>query len=57
MDQYFASQVPTQQNQYTGYFKDKNLVFITAEGFSYATIDKERTPALYKLSHNGFRCV
>ena len=54
MDQYFASQVPTQQNQYTGYFKDKNLVFITAEGFSYATIDKERTPALYKLSHNGF---
>ncbi len=54
MDQYFASQTPTQQNQYTGYFKDKNLVFITAEGFSYATIDKERTPALYELSHNGF---
>lgn len=54
MDQYFASQVPTQQNQYTGFFKDKNLIFITAEGFSYATIDKDRTPALYKLSHNGF---
>ena len=54
MDQYFASQVPTQQNQYTGLFKDKNLIFITAEGFSYATIDKDRTPALYKLSHNGF---
>lgn len=54
MDQYFASQVPTQQNQYTGFFKDKNLIFITAEGFSYATIDKDRTPALYTLSHNGF---
>ena len=54
MDQYFASQAPTQQNQYTGLFKDKNLIFITAEGFSYATIDKDRTPALYKLSHNGF---
>ena len=54
MDQYFASQTATLQNEYTGYFEGKNLIFITAEAFSYATIDAERTPALYELANNGF---
>lgn len=51
---YFASSNPTNQNDYTGYFKDKNLVFILAEGFNSITVSEELTPTLYKLSHNGF---
>ncbi len=54
MDEYFSSQTPTKQNQYTGLFKDKNLIMLTAESFSYVVIDKERTPALYELANNGF---
>lgn len=54
MDQYFASQKPTKKNEYTGLFEGKNLIMITAEAFSYAVIDEERTPALYELANNGF---
>ena len=54
MDQYFSSQNPTQQNEYTGLFEGKNLIFITAEAFSYAVIDEELTPTLYMLANNGF---
>ncbi len=54
LDQYFAAQEATQQNEYTGLFEGKNLIFITAEAFSGAIIDSELTPALYELSTNGF---
>lgn len=54
MDAYFSSQEPTSQNAYTGMFAGKNLIFITAEAFSTAAIDPERTPTLYQLSTNGF---
>ncbi|MCD8145314.1 MAG: sulfatase-like hydrolase/transferase [Oscillospiraceae bacterium] len=54
MDQYFSSQTPTKQNEYTGLFEGKNLIFITAEAFSYAVIDEERTPTLYMLANSGF---
>jgi len=51
---YFKNQTPTNQNDYTGYFKDKNLVFILAEGFNSIAVSKELTPTLYKLTNNGF---
>lgn len=51
---YFKNQEPTNQNEYTGYFKDKNLVFILAEGFNSIAVDKDLTPTLYKLVNNGF---
>ena len=54
MHEYFGSLTPSQQNQYTGMFKDKNLIFITAEAFSPYVISEELTPTLYKLSHEGF---
>ena len=54
MDKYFSGQSPTQQNEYTGLFEGKNLIFITAEAFSYAVIDEELTPALYMLANSGF---
>ena len=47
MHNYFSSKTASQQNEYTGMFKGKNLIQITAEAFSpYVT--------LYKLTHEGF---
>lgn len=54
MNNYFSSQTPTSQNEYTGLFEGYNLVFIVAEGFSGAVIDPELTPTLYKMSTEGF---
>ncbi len=54
MDQYFSSQEPTQQNEYTGMFEGKNLIFLVAEGFSGYIIDEELTPAMYQLANTGF---
>ncbi len=51
---YFDSVSPTNKNEYTGIFKGYNVIFLTAEGFSGYMIDKELTPTLYKLSHEGF---
>lgn len=54
LNNYF-SQVPgTRQNEYTGRFKDYNLIYICAESFSPAAVDPEYTPTLYKLTHEGF---
>lgn len=44
----------TRKNEYTAAFKGKNLITICAEAFSPYVIDKELTPVLYKLSHEGF---
>lgn len=54
MHQYFDSQVPTLQNEKTGIFAGKNLVFITAESLAPYAIDPVYTPTLYKLQHEGF---
>ena len=54
MHQYFKNQVITNKNEYTGLFKDKNLIYITAEGFSPIAVNEEVTPTLYKLANNGF---
>lgn len=52
--EYFKSSSSTNQNDYTGYFKDKNLIFILAEGFNQIAVDPDLTPTLYKLTHQGF---
>ena len=52
--QWFAQREPTPENLWTGYFEGKNLVWIVAEGFSTLAMDPERTPTLWKLSHQGF---
>lgn len=54
MHKYFASLEPTKTNEYTGYFKGKNLIYITAEGFTSKMISPELTPILYKMSTEGF---
>lgn len=51
---YIINTAPTNKNEYTGYFKEKNLIFILAEGFNSIAVDKNLTPTLYKLSNSGF---
>lgn len=55
MHEYFSQmELASKQNRFTGYFKGKNLIFITLEGFSHKVIDPELTPTLYKIANNGF---
>ena len=54
MHKYFKSVEPTEKNKYTGLFKGKNLIFITAEAFDTIAIDKDITPTLYKMANNSF---
>ena len=52
---YFANLPPTGKNEYTGMFEGYNLILICAESFSpAAVVDEELTPALWKLTHEGF---
>ena len=54
MHEYFGSREPTAKNEYTGMFEGKNLIFLTAEGFSSYAADPELTPTLYALANSGF---
>lgn len=54
MHEYFKSVAPTEKNKYTGMFKGKNLIFITAEAFDTIAIDENITPTLYKMANNSF---
>lgn len=55
LHQFFASEEPTYQNEYTGMFEGYNLITITAEGFYPYAIDEELTPTLYKMMNEGFQ--
>lgn len=55
MDNYFKEVKPTEKNKYTGKYKGFNLIQITAESFSPYAIDKELTPTLYRLAHEGYQ--
>ena len=54
LHEYFNNTEPTEKNEYTGLFKDKNLIFITAEAFDTIAIDENITPTLYKMANNSF---
>jgi len=54
MHVYFKNTFPSNKNEYTGMFKDKNLIFITAEAFDTIAIDEKLTPTLYKIANNSF---
>lgn len=51
---YLMNRDATNKNEYTGIFEGKNLIYILAEGFNEIAVDKELTPALYKLVNEGF---
>lgn len=54
MHEYFKNETPTLQNEYTNYFKDKNLIVIMGESFSSIAVDSKLTPTLYKLVNSSF---
>ena len=55
MHEYFKNQAPSKKNEYTGMFKDKNLIVFVAEALSDIAIDPVLTPNLYKLYKEGFQ--
>lgn len=57
LNNYFKNVEPTNKNEYTGIFKDKNLIFITAESFDFNIINQKNTPTLYKMKNEGLYFV
>jgi lipoteichoic acid synthase len=54
MHEYFSRLTPTRQNEYTGLFKGKNLVWFVGEAFSSLALDETITPTLSRLAKEGF---
>lgn len=54
INNYMSKVEATNQSEYTGMFKGKNLIFILAEGFNEIAVDKDRTPTLYNMINTGF---
>ena len=54
INEYIEQTTGTKKNEYTGMFKDYNLIYITAESFDEIGVSQELTPTLYKLINNGF---
>ena len=54
MHNYFSASKGTHKNEYTGMFKDHNLIVLCCESFSTLAIDEKLTPTLYRLATEGF---
>ena len=52
--EYVSGLEASRQNEYTGIFEGKNLIYIVAEAFCEEIVDAVMTPMLYRLIHNGF---
>lgn len=55
MHSYFSKRTATARNSYTGFFRGKNLILITAESFSKYLIDPVLTPTLHRMATQGFQ--
>ena len=53
LNQYVSTLTASKKNEYTGLFKGKNLIMITAEAFTAEVIDPVLTPTLYRLATKG----
>lgn len=49
-----STRIPSDKNEKTGIFKDKNLIFVCAEALSPYAVSEKLTPTLYKLMQEGF---
>jgi len=54
MHEYFSHETGTLQNEYTNFYKDKNLILFMAETFNEIAVSEELTPTLYKLINSSF---
>ena len=55
LNSYVSGISASRKNEYTGLFKGKNLIFITAEAFTAELINPELTPTLYRLANKGIQ--
>lgn len=55
LDNYVMSLTPSLENEFTGLFKGKNLIFLTAEAFTAEVIDETLTPTLYRMATKGIQ--
>ncbi len=55
LNNFFKNRQPTEQNEYTGIYKNKNLIFILAESLDKSIISADLTPTLYKLKTEGMQ--
>ncbi len=55
LNSYISSLPASKKNEYTGLFKGKNLIFITAEAFTAELINPQLTPTLYRLANSGIQ--
>ncbi len=55
LNEYVKTLTPSKKNKYTGMFKGKNLIFISAEAFTAEVIDPDLTPTLYRLATKGIQ--
>ena len=53
LNQYVSSVTPSAKNKYTGLFRGKNIIFISAESLSTESIRQDLTPTLYRLATKG----
>ena len=53
--EYIKNSEPSKKNEYTGMFKDKNIIVLVGESFSSLAIREDITPSLYKLYNEGFQ--
>ena len=53
IDAYFAQRGEKQENDMTGLFKGKNVVFVLMESMDDWLITPEDTPTIYKMMHEG----
>ncbi len=54
MHEYFKNVRPSRQNEYTGLFQGKNLIWFVGEAFSTLAINETTTPTLSRLAKEGF---
>lgn len=54
LSNYFISQEITDKNDFTGFFKDKNLIVIMMESTTNIVLNEEYYPNLYKLYTEGW---
>ena len=54
ISKYLESKEERSINEYTGIFKDKNLIIFLAESFYPISVNKKITPTLFKLVNEGF---
>lgn len=54
INKYFASREVTDYNDYTGYFKGKNVIVILMESVNNGIINESEFPNFYKMYSNGW---